>query len=330
MGVYIYIFSIAWLKSSRFIVIIRYISRIFRILFSKLISIDIILLHTFSMGAKTRARLTQERTVCLRYAQLLSLSSSVYTREAHLRKIMGVTGSKGQRENVMCKIWPRLFCVCDGSNMPARAVGGAYRRRTVRSWVRESRTSFRSHRECTPEETVPIARSAHVRMRKSFWINPRCRVFHLSRFSMRFACVFIICYTAIFKYSLASNDHGQGQMISSSLAGRAACAGEDVTLTCAVLGTGRLAWVINSSANTILFNLAENSSLITQTDSTGHFTVSLIHYSRDQKISLLGNLTSTLYTRVSHTHFPITIFCDDGIEQKMLSVEIKIAGIAIT
>ena len=37
---------------------------------------------------------------------------------------MGVTGSKGQRENVMFKIWPHLF-FCDGSNMPARAVGSS-------------------------------------------------------------------------------------------------------------------------------------------------------------------------------------------------------------
>ena len=69
------------------------------------------------MGVKTRARLTQERTVRLRYAQLLSLSSSV---RGKLIKIMGVTGSKGQRENV--KSGHAHFC--DGSNTPARAVGG--------------------------------------------------------------------------------------------------------------------------------------------------------------------------------------------------------------
>ena len=59
----------------------RYVSRIFPTLFSQLISIFIRLLYTFSMGAKTRAWLTQERTVRLRYAQLLSLSSliGIYT-----------------------------------------------------------------------------------------------------------------------------------------------------------------------------------------------------------------------------------------------------------
>ena len=128
---------------------------------------------------------------------------------------------------------------------------------------------------------------------------------------MRFACVFIICYTAIFKYSLASNDHGQGQMISFSLAGRAACAGEDVTLTCAVLGTGRITWVINSSANTILFNLADDSSLTTQTDSTGHLTASLIHYRRGRRTTRLCtrqllSLWSYLYhcTTPLSTHSP--------------------------
>ena len=87
----------------------RYLSRIFPTLFSKLISI-FIRLHTFSMGAKTRGRLTQDRTVCLRYAQLLSLSSSVRGKLIYaIEKIMGVTDSKGQRENVMFKIWPRPF-----------------------------------------------------------------------------------------------------------------------------------------------------------------------------------------------------------------------------
>ena len=45
-----------------------YFSRIFPTLFSQLISIFIILLHTFSMGVKIDARLRQERTVRLHYA----------------------------------------------------------------------------------------------------------------------------------------------------------------------------------------------------------------------------------------------------------------------
>ena len=45
------------------------ISRIFPTMFSKFNSIFIFLLNTFSMGEKTRARLTQERTVRPHYAQ---------------------------------------------------------------------------------------------------------------------------------------------------------------------------------------------------------------------------------------------------------------------
>ena len=45
-----------------------YFSRIFPTLLSQLISIFMSLLHTFSMGGKTDARLRQERTVRLHYA----------------------------------------------------------------------------------------------------------------------------------------------------------------------------------------------------------------------------------------------------------------------
>ena len=54
----------------------RYISRIFPTLFSKLISIFIfILIHTFSMGEKTRARLTprSERSVSIMRSGFLCL-----------------------------------------------------------------------------------------------------------------------------------------------------------------------------------------------------------------------------------------------------------------
>ena len=127
-----------------------------------------------------------------------------------------------------------------------------------------------------------------------------------------------------------SNNYEQGQVITSSLANRSACVGEDVTLTCAVPGTGRLTWVIGSSDNTILFNLADDSSLITQTDSTGQFTASLTNYSRDQQYSFLGDLTSTLHTQVnpSLTDYPITILCYNGISNNIsVPSYIKIAGI---
>ena len=81
--IYIYIFFNSTAEKLAIYSDFRYISQIFPTLFPKLIRIDIILLHTFSMGAKTRARLTQERTVRLRYAQL---SSSV--RGKLIEKIM--------------------------------------------------------------------------------------------------------------------------------------------------------------------------------------------------------------------------------------------------
>ncbi|CAI8025872.1 hypothetical protein GBAR_LOCUS14918, partial [Geodia barretti] len=114
-----------------------------------------------------------------------------------------------------------------------------------------------------------------------------------------------------------------------SFKARSSCVGEDVTLTCAVPGTGRLTWVIGSSDNTILFNLADDSSLTTQTDSTGQFTASLTNYSRDQQYSFLGDLTSTLHTRVnpSLTDYPIKILCYNGISNNIsVPSYIKIAG----
>ena len=132
--------------------------------------------------------------------------------------------------------------------------------------------------------------------------------------------------------SCYSNDYEQGQVIISSLADGSACVGEDVTLTCAqyIPGTGRLTWVIGSSENTILFNLADDSSLTTQTDPTGQFTASLTNYSRDQQYSFLGDLTSTFHTRVnpSLTDYPIKILCYNGISNNIsVPSYIKIAGI---
>ncbi|CAI8000707.1 hypothetical protein GBAR_LOCUS3012 [Geodia barretti] len=129
---------------------------------------------------------------------------------------------------------------------------------------------------------------------------------------------------------VASNEYEQGQVITSSLVDGSACVGEDVTLTCSVLGTGRLTWVIGSNDNTILFNLADYSSLTTQTDSTGQFTASLTNYSRDQQYSFLGDLTSTLHTQVnpSLTDYPIKILCFNGISNNIsVPSYIKISGL---
>ena len=119
-------------------------------------------------------------------------------------------------------------------------------------------------------------------------------------------------------------------VITSSLRGRAACEGEDITLTCDVLGTGRLTWVIGPDNDTIVFSLSEDSESLSvfQHDSTGQFSASLTHFSRDQEYSFLGNLTSTLHTRVNYsiTHYPVTIFCNDGITISV-PFHIRLAGL---
>ena len=118
------------------------------------------------------------------------------------------------------------------------------------------------------------------------------------------------------------------EALSSNLAGRAACAGENVTLTCDVLYSGSLTWTIGSSDNTIVFELSNDSSLTTQTDSTGQFTASLIHYSQDQQYSFLGNLTSTLHTYInpSITDYPVNVYSTDGITKMISSLKLTIAG----
>ena len=62
-------------------------------------------------------------------------------------------------------------------------------------------------------------------------------------------------------------------IITSSLRGRAACDGEDITLTCVVRGAGRLTWVIGPHNYIIIFgSYAPFESLsITQNDFTGLF-----------------------------------------------------------
>ena len=154
-------------------------------------------------------------------------------------------------------------------------------------------------------------------------------LYDAEKFAMRFKSILLLLYIANLGWSSATADYEQGQVIASSLAGRAACVGEDVTLTCDVHGTGRLTWVIGTSGNTIFFNLGDDSSLTTQTDSTGQFTASLIHYSRDQQYSFLGNLTSTLHTQVnpSLTDYPVKVLCYNGISNNIsVPSYIRIAG----
>ena len=95
-----------------------------------------------------------------------------------------------------------------------------------------------------------------------------------------------------------------------------------------MLDTGSLTWVIGSSDNTLVFELSDDSSLTTQTDSTGQFTASLIHFSRDKNFFFLGNLTSTLHTLIDPllTDYPVTVLCNDGIIEMIPSSMIRIAG----
>ena len=100
-------------------------------------------------------------------------------------------------------------------------------------------------------------------------------------------------------------------------------------MTCDVdSDSGSLRWDIGSSDNRIMFDLEDNSSLTTQTDSTGQFTASLIHYSQVQQYYFLGNLTSELVTQVDPllTDYPITILCNDGLTEMIPSSTIRIAG----
>ena len=111
-------------------------------------------------------------------------------------------------------------------------------------------------------------------------------------------------------------------VITSSLRGRAACDGKDITLTCVVRGAGRLTWVtldqiINYTIILVLYAPFESLS-VTQNDFTGLF---FTHSSPD-------SLTSTLQTRVnsSTTHYPVTIFCNDRITIS-IPFHIRLAGL---
>ena len=89
-----------------------YLSRIFHSLLYKFISIFIFLLHTFSTGEKTSARLHRERTVRLHYAQWFSLPLTVYARRGVLEPIQknGRSPCVAEfNEYVILKMWPHPF-----------------------------------------------------------------------------------------------------------------------------------------------------------------------------------------------------------------------------
>ena len=118
-------------------------------------------------------------------------------------------------------------------------------------------------------------------------------------------------------------------VLSSTLGGRRACIGEEVTLTCEVTGTGRLTWVIDTDSNKIVFSLEANSSSLSGSrhDSTGQFTASLTNFSRNDVYYFLGNLTSKLSVEISSAHVHFTIGCRDGIVTDTPHLNLSIAGL---
>ena len=136
-------------------------------------------------------------------------------------------------------------------------------------------------------------------------------------FPAKMFCATIILLYAVILHEILVSATSAWLATSSSLGSRATCNGEAITLTCNVYGTGRLTWVIGPDNDTIVFSLSEDSESlsVTQHDSTDQFSASLTHFSRDQEYSFFGNLTSTLHTQInsSITHYPVTIFCNDGL-----------------
>ena len=142
-------------------------------------------------------------------------------------------------------------------------------------------------------------------------------------------------YLTVLAGIIVNTSAEQVPVISFSLTGRAACVGEDVTLTCEVFGTGRLAWVIGSDDNTIRFILDDSPVYLgaTMNDSTGQFSASLTNYTRDEQHNFLGNLTSELQTKIdpSLSEYPIRIFCHDGLTNNIsVPFLIGLAGVYAT
>ena len=140
-------------------------------------------------------------------------------------------------------------------------------------------------------------------------------------------------YLTVLAGIIVNTSAGQVPVISSSLTARAACVGEDVTLTCEVFGTGRLTWVIGSDDNTIRFSLDDSPMYLgaTMNDSTGQFSASLTIYTLDERHNFLGNLTSELQTIIAFSEYPIRIFCHDGVTNDIsVPFLIGLAGVYAT
>ena len=102
----------------------------------------------------------------------------------------------------------------------------------------------------------------------------------------------VLCAVAIFR--LFGDSH---EALSSKLAGRAACVGENVTLTFDVLETGILTWIIGSSDKSLNWQMTHLSPLrLTPLVSSLPLSSTTL---KTSSTFFLGNLTSTL-----HTHQP--------------------------
>ena len=117
-------------------------------------------------------------------------------------------------------------------------------------------------------------------------------------------------------------------VLISTLEGRHACIGQEVTFTCEVIVSGRLTWIIDTDSNKIGFSLEANSSSLSGSrhDSTGRFTASLTNFSRNDTYYFLGNLTSKLSVETCSADDHFTIGCQDGIVTDTPHLNLSIAG----
>ena len=94
--------------------------------------------------------------------------------------------------------------------------------------------------------------------------------------------ILLSVYLTVLAGIIVNTSAEQVPAISFSLTGRAACVGEDVTLTCeALIGAGRSTWVIGSDNNTIKFSLEDRTVYLGAT--MRQFSASLTNYTRDEQ-----------------------------------------------
>ena len=105
------------------------------------------------------------------------------------------------------------------------------------------------------------------------------------------------------------------------------CPGEEVKITCVVVGAGELIWRIEPPEDSISFSL--NELHLSGQDSIGFFSAVVTNYSRDPDISFLGNLTSELVVVASSQSVGRegkVIMCDDGLSSELPTIRLTLAG----